>query len=61
VAGEVRNLAQSSAEAAKEIKSLITASVEHVEQDTHLVDQAGADSMIRAPSHPASVSAGELL
>jgi methyl-accepting chemotaxis protein len=34
VASEVRNLAQRSAEAAKEIKSLITASVERVEQGT---------------------------
>ncbi|HEY9214591.1 MAG TPA: methyl-accepting chemotaxis protein, partial [Ancylobacter sp.] len=42
VAGEVRNLAQRSAEAAKQIKSLITASVERVEQGTALVDQAGA-------------------
>jgi methyl-accepting chemotaxis protein len=42
VAGEVRLLAQRSAEAAKEIKSLITASVERVEQGTVLVDQAGA-------------------
>jgi len=42
VAGEVRNLAQRSAEAAKEIKGLITASVERVEQGTALVDQAGA-------------------
>lgn len=41
VAGEVRNLAQRSAEAAKEIKSLITNSVERVEQGTALVDQAG--------------------
>jgi methyl-accepting chemotaxis protein len=41
VAGEVRNLAQRSAEAAKEIKGLITASVERVEQGTALVDQAG--------------------
>ena len=39
VASEVRNLAQRSAEAAKEIKSLITASVERVEQGTTLVDQ----------------------
>jgi methyl-accepting chemotaxis protein len=38
----VRNLAQRSAEAAKEIKSLITASVERVEQGTTLVDQTGA-------------------
>jgi methyl-accepting chemotaxis protein-1 (serine sensor receptor) len=41
VASEVRNLAQRSAEAAKEIKSLITASVERVDQGTSLVDQAG--------------------
>jgi methyl-accepting chemotaxis protein len=42
VAGEVRTLAQRSAEAAREIKSLITASVARVEQGTTLVDQAGA-------------------
>ncbi|MDN5872667.1 MAG: methyl-accepting chemotaxis protein, partial [Nitrococcus sp.] len=41
VAGEVRNLAQRSAEAAKEINSLITANVERVEQGSALVDQAG--------------------
>jgi methyl-accepting chemotaxis protein len=41
VAGEVRTLAQRSAEAAKEIKSLITASVERVEQGSTLVDKAG--------------------
>ncbi len=41
VASEVRNLAGRSADAAKEIKSLITASVERVEQGTLLVDQAG--------------------
>jgi methyl-accepting chemotaxis protein len=41
VASEVRNLAGRSAEAAKEIKSLISASVERVEQGTALVDQAG--------------------
>ncbi len=41
-AGEVRSLAQRSAEAAKEIKSLITASVERVEQGSALVDKAGA-------------------
>jgi methyl-accepting chemotaxis protein len=42
VASEVRSLAQRSANAAKEIKSLITASVEHVEHGTTLVDNAGA-------------------
>lgn len=41
VASEVRSLAQRSAEAAKQIKSLITASVERVERGTTLVDQAG--------------------
>jgi len=41
VASEVRNLAQRSAGAAKEIKSLITASVERVEQGSALVDRAG--------------------
>ncbi|TDM09951.1 MAG: methyl-accepting chemotaxis protein [Ideonella sp. MAG2] len=41
VAGEVRNLAQRSAEAAKEIKSLISASVEKVEKGSALVDRAG--------------------
>jgi methyl-accepting chemotaxis protein len=42
VAGEVRNLAQRSAEAAKEIKGLIGASVERVGKGTALVDEAGA-------------------
>ncbi|GAA4429260.1 methyl-accepting chemotaxis protein [Acidovorax lacteus] len=41
VAGEVRTLAQRSAEAAKEIKSLIHASVEKVETGTRLVADAG--------------------
>jgi len=41
VASEVRSLAQRSAEAAKEIKGLISTSVERVEQGTALVDQAG--------------------
>ncbi len=41
VASEVRSLAGRSAEAAKEIKNLINASVERVEQGTALVDQAG--------------------
>jgi methyl-accepting chemotaxis protein len=42
VAGEVRTLAQRSAAAAKEIKSLIDDSVGKVESGTRLVDQAGA-------------------
>jgi methyl-accepting chemotaxis protein len=41
VASEVRNLAQRSAEAAKEIKLLIINSVEKVETGTRLVDEAG--------------------
>ena len=41
VAGEVRSLAQRSAEAAKEIKTLIGASVERVEAGSKLVDDAG--------------------
>jgi methyl-accepting chemotaxis protein len=42
VASEVRSLAGRSAEAAKEIKGLITDSVERVERGTVMVDQAGA-------------------
>ena len=50
VAGEVRSLAQRSAEAAKEIKSLINASVERVEQGSALVDRAGStmDEIVRS-------------
>jgi methyl-accepting chemotaxis protein len=42
VASEVRSLAQRSAEAAKEIKSLIDDNVQRVEQGTSLADHAGA-------------------
>ncbi|HYD61238.1 MAG TPA: methyl-accepting chemotaxis protein [Noviherbaspirillum sp.] len=42
VAAEVRNLAQRSAAAAKEIKSLIDDSVEKVDAGARLVDQAGS-------------------
>jgi methyl-accepting chemotaxis protein len=42
VAAEVRSLAKRSADAAKEIKSLIDSSVENVESGTKLVDRAGA-------------------
>ena len=41
VASEVRNLAQRSAQAAKEIKALIDTSVEKVDAGSKLVDQAG--------------------
>jgi len=42
VASEVRSLAGRSAEAAKEIKSLITASIEQVERGTQVVGEAGS-------------------
>ncbi|WP_353403411.1 methyl-accepting chemotaxis protein [Duganella hordei] len=42
VAGEVRNLAQRSASAAREVKALIDTSVEKIGIGTRLVDQAGA-------------------
>jgi methyl-accepting chemotaxis protein len=41
VAGEVRSLAQRSAEAAKEIKLLITTSVDNVQSGSQQVEQAG--------------------
>jgi methyl-accepting chemotaxis protein len=41
VAGEVRSLAQRAADAAKEIKGLITTSVDKVDAGTRLVDEAG--------------------
>ena len=64
VASEVRSLAGRSADAAKEIKGLITASVERVEQGTALVDQAGAtmtevvNSIRRARQAVATTPAG---
>jgi methyl-accepting chemotaxis protein len=42
VAGEVRNLAQRSAEAAKEIKGLISTSVDRVQAGSRLVAEAGS-------------------
>lgn len=50
VAGEVRNLAQRSAGAAKEIKSLIKDSVEKVGEGSKLVDESGAtlDEIVNA-------------
>jgi methyl-accepting chemotaxis protein len=42
VAGEVRSLAQRSAEAAREIKSLISTSVERVDAGSRLVQDAGS-------------------
>ena len=41
VAGEVRSLAQRSSGAAKEIKKLISSSVDNIEKGSEMVDQAG--------------------
>ncbi len=63
VASEVRNLAQRSAESAKQIKSLITESVERVEQGNRLVDRAGGtmtgivDGIARVSSIVSEISA----
>jgi methyl-accepting chemotaxis protein len=63
VAAEVRSLAQRSADAAREIKTLIGSSVEQVESGTSLVTDAGArlnevvDSVERVASLIGSVSA----
>ncbi|HEY0664969.1 MAG TPA: methyl-accepting chemotaxis protein [Gallionella sp.] len=53
VAGEVRNLAQRSAAAAKEIATLINASTEKVEDGTRQVDKAGAtmSEIVKAVKH----------
>jgi methyl-accepting chemotaxis protein len=55
VATEVRNLAQRSAAAAKQIKVLITESVEHAATGSHLVDQAGSTmaSVVHSIDHVA--------
>jgi methyl-accepting chemotaxis protein len=64
VAGEVRSLAQRSAEAAREIKALIGVSVERVEEGSSLVDQAGTTmqevvaSIRRVSDIVAEISAG---
>jgi methyl-accepting chemotaxis protein len=55
VAGEVRNLAQRSAEAAREIKSLIGSSVERVDAGSRLVREAG-DTMKEIVAQVHSVS-----
>ena len=66
VASEVRSLAGRSAEAAKEIKSLISVSVERVEEGTLLVDRAGAtmtevvNSISRVASIVGEISAASL-
>jgi methyl-accepting chemotaxis protein len=57
VASEVRSLAQRSAEAAKEIKGLISTSVEKVESGTRLVTDAGAtmDEIVQSVRRVADV------
>jgi methyl-accepting chemotaxis protein len=59
VAGEVRSLAHRSAQAAREIKVLIGASVEKVETGTRLADQAGATmtEIVASVSHVSAVIA----
>lgn len=55
VATEVRNLAKRSADAAKEIKLLITTSVENVSNGTRIVQGAG-DTMSELVSHAANIN-----
>jgi methyl-accepting chemotaxis protein len=57
VAAEVRNLAQRSAGAAKEIKSLIADSVERVDLGSKLVDEAGKtmDEIVNSVKHVADI------
>ncbi|MFZ6813170.1 methyl-accepting chemotaxis protein [Undibacterium sp. Rencai35W] len=57
VASEVRNLAQRSASAAKEIKALIDDSVDKVEQGGKLVDEAGKtmDEIVTSVQHVADI------
>jgi methyl-accepting chemotaxis protein len=59
VAGEVRSLAQRSAEAAKEIKNLIATSVDKVSEGTKLVDEAGKtmDEIVTAVTRVSNVIA----
>ncbi len=57
VAAEVRNLAQRSAGAAKEIKTLIGDSVDKVDQGSKLVDEAGKtmEEMVTSVQHVADI------
>jgi methyl-accepting chemotaxis protein-2 (aspartate sensor receptor) len=60
VAGEVRSLAQRSADSAKEIKDLIHASGESVEVGSKLVSQAGVtmDEIVTSVKHVSELMAG---
>jgi methyl-accepting chemotaxis protein-1 (serine sensor receptor) len=66
VAGEVRSLAQRSAQAAREIKDLIATSVERVDQGTELVGRAGStmqeivDSVRRVTDLMSEISAASV-
>ncbi|MBB3122015.1 methyl-accepting chemotaxis protein [Pseudoduganella violacea] len=62
VAAEVRNLAQRSASAAKEINALISDSVAHVNKGEQLVDQAGStmDEVLQSISN-VNVIMGEIM
>ena len=62
VASEVRNLAQRAASAAKEIKTLITDSVDQVEMGSRLVDQAGStiDELVQSVGSVANI-VGEIM
>ena len=61
VAGEVRTLAQRSASAAREIKTLIGSSVEQVEAGSRLVQDAGATmTEIVSSVHRVSQTVGEI-
>ncbi|MDO8653682.1 MAG: methyl-accepting chemotaxis protein [Undibacterium sp.] len=57
VAAEVRNLAQRSASAAKEIKTLIADSVDKVDQGSRLVDEAGKtmNEIVTSVQHVADI------
>jgi methyl-accepting chemotaxis protein len=57
VATEVRNLAQRSSAAAKEVKQLIDTSVENVEAGTQLVEQAGStmEQIVKSVQHVTDV------
>lgn len=59
VASEVRNLAQRSAQAAKEIEQLISESVSRVDNGSKLVEQAGntMDDVVRSITHVTDIMA----
>ena len=59
VAGEVRNLAQRSAAAAKEIKELISTSVDKIKGGTELVNKAGTtmDEILASVKHVTDIMA----